>query len=155
MKSALLVAACAATLGLAAVSAISVSYAGSARPDDDGSRQLTRNRSQCFDPDFVRSYQTVDDHKVIIVSDRNEAFELTLGGVCIGLDTSFQIGLRTRHGFSDICGPFDGEIVWSDGLRGLQSCPITGMRHLEGEEAAEYVRTRRSDRDERSDDRNR
>ncbi|ESQ76332.1 hypothetical protein ABAC402_04335 [Asticcacaulis sp. AC402] len=139
---------CAATLALTAIAAVSVSYAGSARPGDD-SRQLTRNRSQCFDPDFVRSYQTLNDHKVIVTSDRNEAFELTLGGVCIGLDTSFQIGIRSRHGFSDICGPFDGEIVWSDGLRGLQSCPITAMRHLEGEDAAPYVRGKRSD--ERSD----
>ncbi|ESQ92226.1 hypothetical protein ABAC460_04870 [Asticcacaulis sp. AC460] len=156
MKSVLLVSACAAALGLAAISAVSVSYAGSSRPDDS-SRQLTRNRSECFDPDFVRSYVTVNDHKVVIVSDRNNAYELTLGGVCIGLDTSFQIGIRSRHGFSDICGPFDGDIVWDDGLRGLQSCPITSMRHLEGEEAADYVRGGRSQRgsDERSDDRNR
>ncbi|EGF90270.1 hypothetical protein ABI_32860 [Asticcacaulis biprosthecium C19] len=134
-------------LGLAAISAVSVSYAGSARPDGD-SRELTRSRSKCFDPDFVRSFDTVNNHKIVVTSDRNEAFELTLGGVCIGLDTSFQIGIRSRHGFSDICGPFDGDIVWSDGLRGLQSCPITDMRRLEGEEAAEYVRGGRSGRND-------
>src|SRR5688572_6893944 len=133
MKRALLVSACAAALALTAITAVSVSYAGSSRPD--GGVDPTSSRYQCFDPDFVRSFETVNSHKMIITSDRNHAYELTLGGVCIGLDTSFQIGIRSRHGMSDICGPFDGEIVYSDGLRGLQTCSITSVRHLEGEEA--------------------
>lgn len=111
----------------------------------DARTQAPRDRQQCFNPDFVRDFITVDDHKVIITTGRNQAYELTLGGVCSGLDTSLTIGIRTRFSGGDVCGPFDADVVFG-GFGGdrLQSCPITKVRHLQGDEAEPYVATRRN-----------
>ncbi len=130
----------AAALGVVVVAAVSVAptQAGSARPGSGVSPGS--DRDACFDPTFVRGFQTVNDHKVIITSDRNQAYEVELAGVCIGLDTSFQLGIRSRHGSMDVCGPFDADVVWEDMGR-LQSCPISSVRHLTGDEAAPYVYT--------------
>ncbi len=98
------------------------------------------NRYQCFDPAHVRSFQNVDDHTMVITSDWNQAYELKLGPACFDLDTSAMIGLRSRTGVGDVCGPFDADIVYSDmGSRPPQTCSITGVRHLTGDEAAAYV----------------
>ena len=100
----------------------------------------TSDRYKCFDPNMVRGFQSVDDHTMIITSDWNQAYELKLGPACIGLDTSFMIGIRSRFSAGDVCGPFDAEILYNDmGSRPTQTCAITGIRHLTGDEAEKYV----------------
>ncbi len=109
-------------------------------PSGDGAPQASSNRYACFDPAMVRNFQSIDDHTMVITSGWNQAYELKLGPACIGLDTSSMIGIRSRTGVGDVCGPFDADILYSDiGSRPVQSCSITAVRHLEGEEAAPYV----------------
>ncbi|MDI7774292.1 DUF6491 family protein [Asticcacaulis sp. EMRT-3] len=126
--------------GLAAIAG--VASAMSAKPDGQGvPPPASHDRFACFDPSFTEGFQTINDHKMIVTTPRNQAYELTLGGVCIGLDTSFTVGIRSRNGMSQVCGPFDADILYNDmgGLRHMQSCPITSVRHLSAEEAAPYV----------------
>ncbi len=135
--SALLVPLIIAGIGIGGITAAS---AMSGKPG--GSHpSVTGDRDRCFDTTFISSFQTLSDNKVIIVSDRDQAYQLTLGGVCIGLDTSFMIGIRSRMGNDEVCGPFDADIVYNDmgGIREHQECPITDVRHLSPEEAAPYV----------------
>ena len=139
--------ACLIAVGLGMVAVTGAALAMSAgRPSGDV--QPGRDRYACFDPAQVRSFDTVSDHKVIITSDRNEAYELTLTGMCFGLQNSFGIGIKSRMGgMSDICGPFDGEIVFRDqGNDRIERCSISDVRHLTGEEAAPYVVKRKSER---------
>jgi len=138
MKSpALLAAALAVAAAVTTIAA--TSYAMSGRPSSSAPRP-GGDRYQCFDPNQVRGFQTISDNKMIITSDWNQAYEIQLGGVCIGLDTSFMVGIRSRSGM-DVCGPFDADIIYNDmgGIRHVQSCPITSVRHLTGDEAAPYV----------------
>lgn len=100
------------------------------------------DRYKCFDPQFTNGFQTVDDHKVIITSDRDEPYEITVIGPCMGLDSSFALGVRTRHGATEVCGAFDAEIVYRD-MGELRTCQIASVRHLTGDEAAPYKRTRK------------
>ena len=102
------------------------------------------HRFKCFDPAMVRNFESVDDHTMVITTDWNDAFKLTLGPACIGLDTSTMIGIRSRSGVGDVCGPFDADIIYSDiGERPRQSCSITAVEHLTGDAAAPYVGTRK------------
>ncbi len=123
--------------GIGAATAMSGKPNGSHAP-------VSGDRYRCFDSTFLRGFQTVSDNKLIVMSDQDQAYELTLGGVCIGVDTSFMIGIRPRMGSTEICGPFDADIVYNDmgSLRGHQECPITDVRHLPPEEAAQYVGSR-------------
>jgi hypothetical protein len=132
-------------LGTAAVTGAALAMSAG-RPSSDV--QPGKDRYACFDPSQVRGFDTINDHKIIITSDRNEAYELTLSGVCFGLQTSFGIGIQSRMGgMSDICGPFDGEIVFRDqGTDRVERCSISQVRHLTGEEAAPYVFKRKSER---------
>ncbi len=134
---ALLVSLCVVGIGL---SGLGVASAMSGRPSSN--MHADSDRHQCFDSNFIDSFQTPDDHTLVIVSDDNQAYELKLGGVCMGLDTSFAIGVKARNGMSQICGPFDADIVYRDGFR-HQECPVTSVRHLTGDEAAKYVRAPR------------
>lgn len=119
---------------VAGVSAATLALAMSGRPSGDAD---LRDRHQCFDPKFLRGFQPAGDDKIVITSDENEAYELTLGGACLGLDSSFMIGVRSRTPMSDICGPFDADIVYND--FGPRRCPIIAMRHLQGAEAEPYI----------------
>ncbi|ESQ93933.1 DUF6491 family protein [Asticcacaulis benevestitus] len=139
--------ACLIAVGLGMVAVTGAALAMSAgRPSSDV--QLGKDRYACFDPAQVRSFDTVSDNKIIITSDRNEAYELSLTGICFGLQSSFGIGIQSRMGgMSDICGPFDGEIVFRDhGSDRIERCTISQVRHLTGEEAAPYVVKRKSER---------
>ncbi len=113
------------------------------RPSDNAVKPTT-DRYRCFDPSMVRGFQTVDDHTLVVTSDWNQAYKLTLGGVCFGLDTTFAIGLKSRSGMMDVCGPFDADIIFRDDLGAgrHQQCPIIAMKHLTGDEAAPYVNTK-------------
>ncbi len=123
--------------GIGGIAAIGgVASAMSSRPST--SVKPTGDRDRCFDSQFIRGFQTPNDHTVIIISDRNQAYELQLGGVCIGLDSSFAIGVRPRHGMDEICGAFDADIVY-EGMDRHSPCPVTSVRHLTGDEAAPYV----------------
>ena len=152
MKRSAVIATCAAiALGLGVVATISVvpSQAESARPDSGV--KPGGDRYACFDPNWVESFQTVSDNKVVVTSNFNQAYELQLAGACIGLDSTFRLGLRSRHGSMDVCGPFDADVVWEDGGR-LQTCQVTSVRHLTGDEAAPYVAKPRDSRGSSSSD---
>ena len=127
----------------AGLGSITLASAMSSKPGNAPS--VAGDRYRCFDSDFIHGFQTDGDQKVIITSDQNQAYELTLGGACIGIDTSFMIGVRPRMGSTEICGPFDADILYNDngGLHPHQECPITNVRHLQGDEAAPYVSTPR------------
>jgi len=96
-----------------------------------------RDPKACFDPTFVDGFQTPDDRTMIVTSGR-EAYKLSLTGACIGLDTSFVVGIKSRYPMADVCGPFDAEILYRDAGR-HQTCQITAVKHLSPEEAAEYT----------------
>lgn len=135
-KPALLASLAILSAGLAVVACAS----GAGGAPSGSSHAANGDRFQCFDTDFIRSFQTVDDHTIVVESSQGQGYELKLGGVCIGLDTSFMIGLRSRMGSSQVCGPFDADVVYNDngGIRGHQECPITEVRHLNADEAAKY-----------------
>ncbi len=137
MKKSVLIAILAITV--AGVAGISAASAMSGKPGNAPS--VTGDRYRCFDADFIRGFQTDGDYRLIIISDENQAYELTLGGICHGLDTSFMIGVRPRMGSSQVCGPFDADIVYNDdtGLQQHAECPVANVRHLQGDEAAPYV----------------
>lgn len=96
-----------------------------------------RDPHACFDPTFVDGFQTPDD-RTMIVTEGREAYKLSLTGACIGLDSSFMVGIRSRYPMSEVCGPFDADILYRDGGR-HQTCQITEVKHLSPEEAAEYT----------------
>lgn len=116
---------------------IGIASAGSSRPGETINPR--RDRNACFDPDFIRGFQTPGGNRVVVISGRNEAYELMLAGPCIGLESSLFIGIRSRGG-GDICGPLDGDIIYENISGRRDVCRVSRVRHLEGEEAAEYVR---------------
>lgn len=129
-------------MGLAATAAVTgATFAMSPRPQAGAKVLASSDRMACFDPTFVDGFQNAGDNKIVVTEGRNRVYELTLGGACIGLDTTFAIGIRSRNGMTDVCGPFDADIVFRDmgGLDRRQACPILQVRHLTGDEAAKYV----------------
>jgi hypothetical protein len=122
--------------GIAVTGAALAMSAGRPAPEN----KPARDPRACFDSSQVQSFQTEKNGNIIIISNWNEAYELTMAPACIGLDSSFRIGIKSRvNGMSNICGPFDGEIVYSDmGDRPLKTCPIQAIRHLTPEEAVAY-----------------
>ena len=131
----------AAIMGLAAAAVVAgAAFSMSPRPHE-GAPPPSSDRHACFDPTFVEGFQSLSDNKLLITGAHDQLYELTLGGICMGLDTSFAIGIRSRNGMSQVCGPFDADIVFRDmgGMRHLQACPITQVRHLTGDEAAKYL----------------
>jgi len=136
-KSTCIAALVAAGFGIVVVTGAALAMSAG-RPTSDN--KTARDPRACFDSSQVRSFQTEKDDKIIIISNWNEAYELTMTPACIGLDSSFRIGIKSRgSGLNDICGPFDGEIVYSDmGDRPLKTCPIQAVRHLTPEEAVAY-----------------
>ena len=138
MKKSICVAALfAAGLGTFAVGGLALAMSAG-RPSPEN--KAARDPRACFDSSQIRSFQTEKDDKMIIISNWNEAYELTMAPACIGLDSSFRIGIKSRGaGLNDICGPFDGEIIYCDmGDRPLKSCPIQSVRHLTPTEAVAY-----------------
>lgn len=123
-----------AVLVAASLCAGSLAIAMSSRPSQDVN---LRDRHQCFDPRFLRGFQTTGDNDIVITSDDNQAYQLTLGGACLGVDSALMIGIRSRLPMSEICGPFDAEIVYND--FGPRQCPIIAMRHLQGAAADPYI----------------
>jgi len=130
-------------VAIAAVAALAVIVVGCASEatnggPDHGARSADRFR--CFNPTFMRGFQTPDDHTVIIESDDNQAYELTMAGPCFGLQDSFAIGVRSRNGMNEVCDPLDADILFRDQTLGeRRECRVAGMRHLTGDEAAKYV----------------
>jgi hypothetical protein len=131
-KHVLLVTLLVAGIGLGS---LTVASAMSGRPSSDV--KPGRDPRACFDPTFVDGFQTPDDRTMIITSGR-EAYKLSLTGACIGLDTSFVVGIRSRYPMAEVCGPFDADIIYRDGDR-HQTCQITAVKHLSPEEAAEFT----------------
>ncbi len=108
--------------------------------DGNASADPSSHRFKCFDPAMVRNFESVDDHTMVITTNWNDAFKLTLGPACIDLDTSAMVGIKSRTGFGDVCGPFDADIIYSDlGRERPQTCSITAVEHLTGDAAAPYV----------------
>ena len=132
-------------LGVVAVTGAALAMSAG-RPSPDN--KAARDPRACFDSSQVSSFQTESDGRVMIISNWNEVYELTMAPACIGLDSSFRIGIKSRgSGMNDICGPFDGEIVYSDmGDRPLRTCPIQAVRHLTPEEAVAYGVKPKSDK---------
>jgi hypothetical protein len=121
---------------VAGLGGIGIASAASNRPSDNV--DPGRDRRACFDPDFIRGFQTPGNGKVVIIDSKNEAYELTVPA-CIGLESSMYVGLKTRHG-GDVCGAFDADVVY-EGLSGRREvCRVSNVRHLQGEEAADYIR---------------
>ncbi len=144
-RSAVIATGAALALGLSIITAVTVA------PSLAVAKKASADRHACFDPDWVRGFQTKDDQTIIIMSSDNKAFELKLGGICSGLDSSVQMGIRSRHGMSQVCGPFDADIIYDD-MGSPRACSIVSVRHLEGEEAEPYVRTARSDKNDKRED---
>lgn len=125
-----------AVLSIAAVGGASLAMTG--KPSGDVKPGTDRYR--CFDPTFTRGFQTPDDHTIIVESDSNQAYELSMAGPCFGLDSSFAIGIRSRTGMHEVCDPFDADIVFHDNTMGeRRECRVMSIRHLTGDEAAKYI----------------
>ncbi len=128
-----------ATVSAAAVVLVAgAAWAMAGRPSGDVKPSAMRDR--CFNPTFLRGYQTPTDGKLIIETDDNQAFELTMAGPCFDLDTTFAIGIRSRSGMNEVCDPFDADIVFrGDGFDPHRVCHVASIRHLQGDEAAKYI----------------
>jgi len=125
---------------VAALAVIVVGCASEATTTAPGRDAKPADRFRCFNPTFMRGFQTPDDHTVIIESDDNQAYELTMAGPCFGLQDSFAIGVRSRNGMSEVCDPLDADILFRDHAMGeRRECRVAGMRHLVGDEAAKYI----------------
>ncbi len=131
----------AAIAGVAMLGVILVSGASLAMTSKPGSDiKPGADRYRCFNPTFVRGFQTPNDSTLIIESDDNQAYELTMAGPCFGLQDSFAIGIRSRTGMSQVCDAFDADIVFRDHtLDQRRECHVSGIRHLTGDEAAKYI----------------
>ena len=128
----------AAVLGVAALAIVLVGCAGDATSGKPDAKPMDRYR--CFNPTFMRGFQTPDDHTLIIESDDNQAYELGLAGPCFGLEESFAVGVRSRMGAVQVCDPFDVDILFRDQtMGGRRECHVMTMRHLTGDEAAKYI----------------
>ena len=125
-------------LTVIAVTLVPEAIASAGRPTKDAPPNTDRYR--CFSPSDIQSFQSVDEHKIVVVSNRNEVYQLGVSGPCMGLDTSFAIGIRSRFGNMDICGPFDADIVYQEmGHERVAQCTITEVKHLTGDDASAYV----------------
>jgi hypothetical protein len=128
----------AAVLGVAALGIVLVGCASEMASGKPDARPADRYR--CFNPTFMRGFQTPDDHTLIIESDDNQAYQLSLAGPCFGLEESFAVGVRSRMGANEVCDPFDADIVFRDPtMGGRRECKVMTIRHLTGDEAAKYV----------------
>jgi len=135
----------AAILGMAALAIVLVGCAGDATSGKPGGDAKPADRYRCFNPTFMRGFQTPNDNTLIVESDDNQAYELTMAGPCFGLEESFAIGIRSRGGMSEVCDPFDADIVFHDNTMGeRRECHVMTMRHLTGDEAAKYITPRKS-----------
>ncbi len=129
-----------AIAAVAALALVVVGCASETATTTAGHDAKPMDRFRCFNPTFMRGFQTPDDHTVIIESDDNQAYELTMAGPCFGLQDSFAIGVRSRNGMSEVCDPLDADILFRDQTLGeRRECRVAGMRHLVGDEAAKYI----------------
>jgi hypothetical protein len=126
----------AALLGMVGIMATQGAGAMTQRPS---SNKSPAKKDSCFYSDQISSFATDRDRTLIITTYDNQAYALELGAGCFNVDSALSIAVVPRHGASRICGAFDAEVHYSDAGR-AQSCPITAIRHLEGEAAAPYVR---------------
>ncbi len=127
-----------AALGIALVGGASLAMTG--KPSGDVKPGTDRYR--CFNPTFTRGFQTPSDSTLIIETDDNQAYELTMAGPCFGLQDSFAIGIRSRTGMNQVCDAFDANILFRDqAMGGRRECSVSAIRHLTGDEAAKYITT--------------
>lgn len=127
-----------ATITLGAVGLMAIHSASAMTPRPSTDKSLTRKDS-CFYGDRVRSYETKGDHHMIVTTTDNQAYDLELAGGCFNVDSAMGIAIVERHGMGRICGAFDADVHYMDFDR-PQRCSITSVKHLEGDEAAPYVR---------------
>ncbi len=134
-----------AILGMAALGVILVACASEATDGQPGGDGKPVDRYRCFNPTFVRNFETAGDDKLIILSDSNQAYELAMAGPCFGLDDSLAIGIRSHTGMGEICDPLDADIIFHDNaMGGRRECRVMTMRHLTGDEAAKYITPRKA-----------
>jgi hypothetical protein len=134
-----------AMLGVAALAAILVACASEATNGTSGGDAKPVDRYRCFNPTFLRGFETPSNDRLIIESDNNQAYELAMAGPCFGLDDSLAIGIRSHTGMGEICDPLDADIIFHDNaMGGRRECRVMTMRHLSGDEAAKYVTPRKA-----------
>jgi Family of unknown function (DUF6491) len=106
----------------------------------------------CFNVREVRNFTALDDRFVYIEGARDEHYLLTMAGVCIGLEDSFQIAISNE--LSRVCSIDFGKITYR-GLGGrAETCSIREVEAVEDRAAAEQlVESRKRGRGDRDEDR--
>ncbi len=85
----------------------------------------------------VRDFTVLDDDALLVyTSARSRAYYIEVTGVCIGLDTAFQIAFDSRD--DQICGYGMDKIVLPGG-RFTEACHIGAVHRLEGGEIAKVL----------------
>lgn len=134
-----------AVLGMAVLGVVLVACASEATNGNSGGDAKPVDHYRCFNPTFLRGFETPSNDKLIIESDNNQAYELAMAGPCFGLDDSLAIGIRSHTGMGEICDPLDADIIFHDNaMGGRRECRVMTMRHLTGDEAAKYITPRKA-----------
>lgn len=104
----------------------------------------------------VRDFKVLDDEALLVyTAARNRAYYVEVSGVCIGLDSAFQIGFESRD--DRICGFGADKIVLPAGSF-TEKCPIGAVHELKDGEIAMvlehfgFAKTKKAaDEDDKSD----
>lgn len=85
----------------------------------------------------VRDFTVLDDRSLLLYTTaRNRAYFLEVSGVCIGLDSAFQLGFQSRN--DQICGFGSDKIVLGQGSF-TETCSIGRLHKLEDGELARVL----------------
>ncbi len=87
----------------------------------------------CFHADQVNGFNTIDRETVILTAGVRDRYLVKVMGYCPDLDSSFQIGIRSR-GASFVCGAGDADLIVRDPIRGANECRISDVRKLTEDE---------------------
>jgi len=124
-------------LGLAGLLALSLLPAQAQTQPGQGDETPSRKEMRkCFRPDDVDRFNPIDADTMVVETTGRQHYKLTLAGGCFGIDSALRIGIRTRGAMSQVCGSFDGEILYNElGSGQLSKCSILEVTPIDKAEA--------------------
>jgi hypothetical protein len=124
------------TLGLLAFTALLTGCAAAPPADEAGldpakdGAIASRPSRPCFYANAIERYTPIDDNHLEIKDYSGRTYEVGLSGACFSLESTLQIGFRTRGG-QRVCGAHDAEIVYNDQTSGrLRTCQIVSVTEI-------------------------
>jgi len=123
-----------ARIGIALSAALLVAGCSAEAPGPRSAAASGPRGPGCFNVRTATDFTPAGRDAIVVRAGGNRYFRLDILGTCLDIDFNLRVGLRSRSGSSWVCHDSDVEVIARSAFRGLDRCPVVGMRQLSDQE---------------------